>query len=98
MKTKESVPRDGRRVALENQALDLSRRCPIDGSNPDNCPLCGLRVLSLPERRAWIRRLKLEELEYLVTYHACCAKEKKSAIVGREKSSGRRPRLSRPLT
>lgn len=67
-----------RRLRLERQAIALSRRCPQTGANPPHCPLFGLRPLSLRERRAWLRGLTLEELEYLETYHVGCAAEKLS--------------------
>lgn len=61
------------RARLERYALDLSKRCPADASaNPVDCPLFGLRLLPIRERRAWIQRLSDEELEYLQGYHACC--------------------------
>ena len=62
----------GRRVWLERQAFALSKHCPADRSNPGVCPLCGLRPLPARERRAWIYRLTVEELEYLATSHPCC--------------------------
>lgn len=92
MKTKESVSPGGRRVVLERQALALSKRCPVDGANPGNCPLCDLRPLGLREKRMWIRGLTLSDLEYLVTYHACCAAEKQQALAGKRKT---RPRAAK---
>ncbi len=79
LKTKKSVATDDRRIHLERQALGLSRRCPVDLSNPGNCPLFGLRPFGIRERRAWIHRLSLEELEYLVCYHASCAAVRRAA-------------------
>lgn len=65
-------PARDRRGWLEREAYELSKHCPIDHSNPADCPLCGLRPLPATARRAWIHRLTDEELEYLVTYHTCC--------------------------
>ena len=70
-----------RRVWLERQAFALSKHCPADRSNPEVCPLCGLRSLSASERRAWIHQLSVGELEYLATYHTCCYAEKMAARV-----------------
>jgi hypothetical protein len=61
-----------RRAGLEQQAFELSKQCPVDGANPVDCPLSGVRRLAARERRSWIRRLSDEELEYLATYHRCC--------------------------
>lgn len=86
MKTKEPVTPDGRRIWLERQAFSLSRCCPIEQSNPGDCPLCNLRSLGVRERREWIQGLTLEDLEYLVTYHVCCAAEKKRTVNGGQKA------------
>ncbi len=76
MKTKVPALSAARRLQLEKLAIGLSRNCPVDRSNPRNCPLFGLRPLFARDRKAWIRHLALEELEYLATYHAYCAGEK----------------------
>ncbi|MBI4624073.1 MAG: hypothetical protein HY736_12765 [Verrucomicrobia bacterium] len=91
MKPKKAVAAGGRRLRLERQANGLTKRCPVEHSNPKNCPLFGLRPLGVGERRAWIRGLSLGELEYLVTYHACCAAEKIRVAAARRK---RRPRAA----
>ena len=80
MKTPKSVVADDRRSRLETQAIALSKHCPVDRSNPDSCPLCDLRLLGLRARRAWVHGLSLEELQYLVLYHAGCAGEKKRVL------------------
>jgi len=84
MKSKAPVSADGRRSELEKLAFALSKTCPIERMNPPNCPLCGLRPLGARERRTWIRRLSLEELEYLATYHYLCAAEKAWRARGRK--------------
>lgn len=76
MKPKKSVSSDGLRTRLERQAMNLSKRCPVDRSNPINCPLCDLRLLGARVRRVWVHALTLEELQYLVLYHANCASVK----------------------
>jgi len=90
MKTKALVSADGRRSRLEKLAFLLSKTCPVEQSNPRNCPLFDLRPLAARERRAWIRRLTLDELEYLSTYHQLCAADKEAKV------KGRRPRKIRP--
>jgi hypothetical protein len=80
MKTPKSVVSDDRRRRLETQANALSNHCPVDRSNPDTCPLCDLRRFGVRARRAWLHRLSLDELQYLVLYHAGCAGEKKRVL------------------
>lgn len=67
--------REGR-ARLERRALELSKECPLDRTNPPDCPLYALRPFSAPERRKWIRRLSDMELEYLGSYHSCCLTDK----------------------
>lgn len=64
-----------RRIALQRQVLALGECCPVKHANPVVCPLFGLRSLSPSAQRAWIEHLSIEELEYLVAYHACCQAE-----------------------
>lgn len=71
-KTKLGPTRD-RRGWLERRAFELSKLCPVEHGNPLDCPLFELRPLRARERKVWIHRLSDEELEYLATYHACCA-------------------------
>jgi hypothetical protein len=77
MKTKAPGTPAGRRRRLERQAVVLAKFCPVDRTNPDNCPLCGLRLLAPEARRVWVHGLTLKELQYLVLYHANCAAERK---------------------
>ncbi len=65
-------PSRDRRGWLEREAYELSKHCPVDESNPKDCPLCRLRPLSAEERKTWIHELTDDELEYLVSYHSCC--------------------------
>lgn len=73
----------------------LSAGCPVDQANPAHCPLYGLRPLGLRKRQAWLRGLSLEELQYLVSYHAVCAAEKLSGLT---KSLREHPGLISPPT
>ena len=80
MKTKVAGAPVSRRVKLEEQALVLARRCPVDGGNPSTCPLCELRKLDARARRAWVRNLPLADLEFLALYHAACAAERRRDV------------------
>ena len=85
-RTQRNASTAGRRLELEERTFELSKGCPVDGSNPPECPLCGLRPMSAQARRAWIKRLSDDELEYLATYHATCYAEKMTAkkVVGKK--------------
>jgi hypothetical protein len=72
-------PARNRRVWLEQRAVELSKHCPADSSNPSDCPLCGLRPLPARARQTWIHKLTDEDLEYLTTYHGTCYAEKIAA-------------------
>ena len=85
MKAPKSVVTDDRRSRLETEAIALSKHCPVDRSNPATCPLCDLRRLDVRARRAWLRGLSLEELQYLVVYHAGCAGEKQRVLARQPK-------------
>ena len=71
-RVKRPNPARDHRDKLERQAFELSKHCPVDRSNPVDCPLFGLRPLPARERRTWIRGLSDAELEYLAKYHTCC--------------------------
>jgi hypothetical protein len=77
--TKRNAATAERRLELEERTFELSKACPVDGSNPPECPLCGLRPMPARARRAWIKMLSDPELEYLATYHATCHAEKMAA-------------------
>jgi len=77
MKAKVTGAPVSRRVKLERQAFTLARHCPVDGNNPAICPLCELRKLPPPARRAWVRRLPLADLEFLALYHGTCSVERR---------------------
>jgi hypothetical protein len=77
MKAKATGAPISRRVKLEQQAIALAIDCPVDRSNPAICPLCELRKLPPQARRAWVRRLPLEDLEFLSLYHAACSAERR---------------------
>ncbi len=80
-----------RRAWLERQAYELSQSCPATPSNPRDCPLCDLRPLTAAERKAWIRTLTLDELEYLTTYHTTCYAIKTGVRAVQVKPHRRRP-------
>jgi hypothetical protein len=73
MKSLKSKSREAaNRPELERIALELAVACPVDSSNPHNCPLHELRKRAMPERVSWVRSLPFNDLIYLVSYHQVC--------------------------
>jgi hypothetical protein len=58
--------------ALRDSALSLTKHCPVDGTNPDDCPLHGVRQLGPVRSCQWIHDLTTDDLSYLNAYHAIC--------------------------
>lgn len=75
--TQESVA--ARHDRLQRLATELTKRCPATGGNPGDCPLCGVRSLTVRKRQAWMRGLTDEDLDYLVAYHKICYRLKAAA-------------------
>ena len=61
------------KTALRNDLLNLAVRCPVEHSNPVDCPLFGIRKLSPAKRRQWFDQLPDDDLVYLSAYHPVCA-------------------------
>lgn len=63
---------DKKKTALRNNALGFAKHCPVDGSNPEDCPLHGVRKLGPARSCQWIGDLSGDDLGYLNAYHAVC--------------------------
>jgi hypothetical protein len=74
------------KVALRDSALSLAKECPVDRSNPDDCPLHGVRQLGPVRSCQWIRELSEDDLSYLNAYHNVCAAIKMEAQFGKKTS------------
>ncbi len=57
---------------LRGLLLQLIEACPFDHTNPQDCPLSGVRQLRLPDRAQWIQALPEKDLVYLAAYHHIC--------------------------
>jgi hypothetical protein len=79
------------KMALRDNALSLARYCPVEQSNPDDCPLFAVRKLKPARRRQWFDILTEDDLSYLNAYHSVCARIKM------ESRCGRNPQPSLPL-
>jgi len=55
---------------LHGRLLALSEACPVDGSNPADCPFHECRKMSLLQRFEWARSLSQEEALEIIAIHA----------------------------
>lgn len=65
--------------ALRASLLDLLNVCPVEGCNPDDCPLSALREMDHRQRLQWFASLDRADLEYLAAYHYVCMNVKLGA-------------------
>jgi hypothetical protein len=64
------------RTEMLDRLLSLAISCPVDQSNPANCPLCNVRKMDLGRRLEWFRSLTDDELVFLNSYHHVCMKHR----------------------
>jgi len=76
---------DKTKTALRNNALRLAKHCPVDQTNPDDCPLHGVRQQGPARSCQWINALTGDDLGYLSAYHAICER------IRRESSDTQKP-------
>jgi hypothetical protein len=76
------------KTALRDNALRLDIHCPVDRSNPADCPLFAIRKLGPAKRVQWFHDLTGDDLIYLNAYHSICFRIKM------ESTCGENPRLS----
>lgn len=57
---------------LQADLLSLSKACPSDQSNPEDCPLFALRTMQAARRAEWIEALPEDDRVYLAAYHHVC--------------------------
>jgi hypothetical protein len=65
-----------RKDELRASLRSLVKFCPVDESNPQDCPLHLLRQMERPRRLEWINALNEDELVYLAAYHQYCLNTK----------------------
>jgi hypothetical protein len=83
---------DQPKMVLRDNLLRLVQQCPVELSNPEDCPLFAVRQ-ALPARRLrWFNDLTEDDLVYLNTYHCICAQLKIQSRSGQNP----RPALSLP--
>jgi len=75
------------KTALRDNLLSLAGNCPVERSNPEDCPLFAIRKLGPAKRLQWFNDLPKDDLAYLNAYHCVCARIKL------ESRRGKNPRL-----
>jgi len=68
------------RAELLDSILHVAMSCPVDLTNPVDCPLFLMRQLDLPERIQWFNALTDDDLAYLASYHCVCMKNKMETL------------------
>ncbi len=66
-----SMPRE-QQHELRANLLELSKACPFDQTNPQDCPLFLLRRMRPARRLQWFHALPENDLGYLAAYHRVC--------------------------
>ena len=59
-------------TALRDNLLSLAGQCPVDLSNPVDCPLFAVRKLGRSTSRRWLQELTEDDWVYLNAYHCVC--------------------------
>jgi hypothetical protein len=62
--------------ALRDNLSCLIQQCPVDLSNPEDCPLFAVRKAGPTRRLRWFNDLTEDDLVYLNNYHCICAQLK----------------------
>ena len=76
------------KTALRDNLLGLFKHCPVELSNPEDCPLFAVRKAGPTRRLRWFNDLTEDDLVYLNAYHCICAQLKLQS------RSGQNPRPS----
>ena len=56
--------------------IHLAECCPVEGCNPEECPLYQMRKLKHAARLKWFNELTKDDLDYLAAYHYTCMNKK----------------------
>ena len=65
-----------RKEELRASLIPLAEACPVDGCNPEDCPLYKVRKMAQSMRLKWFRALTEDDLVFLATYHHVCFSHK----------------------
>ena len=64
------------KIILRNELLNVVPQCPVEQSNPPDCPLYAVRKAKPARRLQWFDALTEDDLSYLSAYHCICARIK----------------------
>lgn len=64
------------KTALRDNLLSLVQHCPVELSNPADCPLFAVRKAGPARRLQWFNNLSEDDMVYLNAYHCVCARIK----------------------
>ena len=64
---------------LRDDLFPLAESCPVEESNPDDCPLYFVRQMKPMQRLQWFNGLGEHGLAYLAAYHQTCLRAKLAA-------------------
>jgi hypothetical protein len=90
-----SLP-ENKKNALRENILSLAMQCPVEHSNPEDCPLFYVRKMELPRRLEWFNSLTEDDLVYLNSYHCVCANIKIQACLAHSDPEAQPPAGSAP--
>ena len=54
------------------ELLELLEKCPVQGDNPDSCPLHAIRNSGVEARAKWVANLSDSELDGVYEHHCRC--------------------------
>lgn len=64
------------RIEMLDSLLAVAMGCPVDDSNPFDCPLHPIRKMELPQRIEWFYGLTDDDVGYLASYHRTCLRNR----------------------
>ena len=64
---------------LRDSLFSLTKACPVENCNPQDCPLFAVRKMNPSKRLEWFNALSMDGLSYLAAYHHICMGRKLSS-------------------
>jgi hypothetical protein len=85
--TTPTKPSQRRRDELRASLNILAEVCPVEGCNPEDCPLYEFRKLKHAARLNWFNALAEDDLAYISAYHHVCLNLKMLQELGDKNAS-----------
>jgi hypothetical protein len=67
-----NITRQGRKDQLQASLIALTKCCPVDDCNAEDCPLLSVRKMRRPARLKWFKALTEDDLNFIAAYHHVC--------------------------